>query len=61
MTERLALVVASECAAFPRLGFTGELAAARATQFYAVHGSYAAASELGSHLPEIWRRLSGSP
>jgi hypothetical protein len=28
MTERLALVVASECAAFPRLGFTGELAAA---------------------------------
>ncbi|MGV9720639.1 tetratricopeptide repeat protein [Nocardia beijingensis] len=36
MAERLALVVASECAAFPRLGFTGQLAAELYTAFTTV-------------------------
>ncbi|WP_159846880.1 hypothetical protein [Nocardia sp. CY41] len=33
MAERPALIVASECAAFPRLGFTGEPAVALYTTF----------------------------
>ncbi|MGQ4615949.1 tetratricopeptide repeat protein [Nocardia sp. R7R-8] len=38
MAERLALIVAAECAAFPRLGFTGELAAALYAAFTTVGG-----------------------
>lgn len=36
MAERLALVIASECAEFPRLGFTGELATALYSVFTTV-------------------------